>query len=52
MAILLVAFLTLSKSMGLFTDLFSPSVSFHIYHILIATWVFLISYSISQKDIN
>ena len=52
MAILLVAFLTLSKGMGLFTDLFSPSVSFHIYHILIATWVFLISYSISQKDIN
>jgi hypothetical protein len=52
MAILLIAFLTLSKGIGLFTDFFSPSVSFHIYHILIATWVFLISYSISQKDIN
>ena len=52
MAILLIAFLTLSKGIGLFTDLFSPSVSFHIYHILIALWVFLISYSISQKNIN
>ena len=52
MAILLIAFLTLSKGIGLFTDLFPPSVSFHVYHILIALWVFLISYSISQKDIN
>mgnify|MGYP005696074791 FL=1 len=52
MAILLIAFLTLSKGIGLFTDLFSPSVSFHVYHILIALWVFLISYSISQKNIN
>ena len=52
MAILLIAFLTLSKGIGLFTDLFTPSVSFHIYHILIALWVFLISYSISQKNIN
>ena len=51
-AILLIAFLTLSKGIGLFTDLFPPSVSFHIYHILIALWVFLISYSISQKNIN
>ena len=52
MAILLIAFLTLSKGIGLFTDLFPPSVSFHIYHILIALWVFLISYSLSQKNIN
>ena len=52
MAILLIAFLTLSKGIGLLTDLFLPSVSFHIYHILIALWVFLISYSISQKNIN
>ena len=52
MAILLIAFLTLSKGIGLFTDLFPPSVSFHVYHILIALWVFLISYSISQKNIN
>ena len=52
MAILLIAFLTLSKGIGLFTDFFSPSVSFHIYHILIALWVFLISYSISQEKIN
>ena len=52
MAILLIAFLTLSKGIGLFTNLFPPSVSFHIYHILIALWVFLISYSISQKNIN
>ena len=51
MGVLLIAFLTLSKGIGLFNDLFAPSVSFHIYHILIATWVFLISYSISQKDI-
>ena len=52
MTILLIAFLTLSKGIGLFTDLFPPSVSFHIYHILIALWVFLISYSISQEKIN
>ena len=52
MAILLIAFLTLSKGIGLFTDLFPPSVSFHVYHILIALWVFLISYSISQEKIN
>ena len=52
MAILLIAFLSLSKGIGLFTDLFSPSVSFHIYHILIAIWVYLISYSISQKNLN
>ena len=52
MAILLIAFLTLSKGIGLFTDLFPPSVSFHVYHILIALWVILISYSISQKKIN
>jgi len=52
MTILLIAFLTLSKGIGLFTDLFPPSVSFHIYHILIGLWVFLISYSISQKNIN
>ena len=52
MAILLIAFLTLSKGIGLFTDLFPPSVSFHVYHILIALWVILISYSISQKNNN
>ncbi|MDA9651904.1 hypothetical protein N9T16_04400 [Pelagibacteraceae bacterium] len=52
MAILLIAFLTLSKGIGLLTDLFLPSISFHIYHILIALWVFLISYSISQEKIN
>lgn len=52
MAILLIAFLTLSKGIGIFTDLFPPSVSFHVYHILIALWVILISYSISQKNIN
>jgi len=52
MAILLIAFLTLSKGIGLFTDLFPPSVSFHVYHILIALWVILISYSISHKNIN
>ena len=52
MAILLIAFLTLSKGIGLFTDLFSPSVSFHVSHILKALWDFLISYSISQKNIN
>ena len=52
MAILLIAFLTLSKGIGLFTDLFPPSVSFHVYHVLIALWVILISYSISQKNIN
>ena len=52
MTILLIAFLTFSKGIGLFTDLFPPSISFHIYHILIALWVFLISYSLSQKNIN
>ena len=50
MSILLIAFLTLSKKIGLITDYVSPSLSFHVYHILIALWVFLINYSISQKS--
>ena len=50
MSILLIAFLTLSKKIGLITDYVSPSLSFHAYHILIALWVFLINYSISQKS--
>ena len=50
MSILLIAFLALSKKIGLITDYVSPSLSFHVYHILIALWVFLINYSISQKS--
>ena len=50
MSIILIAFLTLSKQLGIFTKSLSPSLSFHLYHILIATWVILVNYSISQNN--
>ena len=37
MSLILIAFITLSKQLGIFTKSLSPSLSFHSYHILIAT---------------
>ena len=50
MSIILIAFITLSKQLGIFTKSLSPSLSFHLYHILIATWVVLVNYTISQNN--
>ena len=50
MSIILIAFLTLSKQLGIFTKSLGPSLSFHLYHILIATWVILVNYTISQNN--
>ena len=50
MSIILIAFLTLSKQLGIFTMSLGPSLSFHLYHILIATWVILVNYIISQNN--
>ena len=50
MSIILIAFLTLSKQLGIFTKSLSPSLSFHLYHILIASWVILVNYTISQNN--
>ena len=50
MSIILIAFLTLSKQLGIFTKSLDPSLSFHLYHILIATWVILVNYTISQNN--
>ena len=50
MSIILIAFLTLSKQLGIFSKSLSPSLSFHLYHILIATWVILVGYTISQNN--
>ncbi|MDC3143499.1 hypothetical protein OA527_00600 [Pelagibacteraceae bacterium] len=50
MSIILIAFITLSKQLGIFTKSLSPSLSFHLYHILIATWVILVNYTISQNN--
>lgn len=50
MSIILIAFITLSKQLGIFTKSLSPSLSFHLYHILIASWVILVNYTISQNN--
>jgi len=50
MSIILIAFITLSKQLGIFTKSLGPSLSFHLYHILIATWVILVNYTISQNN--
>tara|TARA_B100000886_G_scaffold311551_1_gene246952 strand:+ start:1589 stop:2191 length:603 start_codon:yes stop_codon:yes gene_type:complete len=50
MSIILIAFITLSKQLGIFTKSLSPSLSFHLYHILIATWVILVNYTIRQNN--
>tara|TARA_B100001057_G_scaffold106061_1_gene103690 strand:+ start:2341 stop:2943 length:603 start_codon:yes stop_codon:yes gene_type:complete len=50
MSLILIAFITLSKQLGIFTKSLSPSLSFHSYHILIATWVILVNYTISQNN--
>ena len=50
MSILLLGFLTLRKN-GLLTEFFGPSVSFHLYHIIIAIWIFAIT-SLIKKPHN
>jgi hypothetical protein len=50
MSLILIAFITLSKQLGIFTKSLGPSLSFHLYHILIATWVILVNYTISQNN--
>ena len=50
MSLILIAFITLSKQLGIFTKSLSPSLSFHLYHILIATWVILVNYTIRQNN--
>ena len=50
MSIILIAFLTLSKQLGIFTKSLGHSLSFHLYHILIAAWVILVNYTISQNN--
>ena len=50
MSILLIGFLTVRKN-GLLTDLFIPSVSFHIYHIMIAVWIYAVTQLIKKPHI-
>ena len=50
MSILLLGFLTLRKN-GLLTEFFGPSVSFHLYHIIIAIWIFAITSLIKKPHI-
>jgi len=54
MAIFLISLLTLHKKIGMFANPeYIPDLyRFHIYHILIAIWVFLINYAINQKNIH
>ena len=50
MSILLIGFLTVRKN-GILADYFSPSISFHIYHIIIAAWIYLTLY-LTKKPTN
>ena len=50
MSILLIGFLTVRKN-GLLTGIFDPSVSFHLYHIIIAIWIFAITSLIKKPHI-
>ena len=50
MSILLFGFLTLRKN-GLLTEFFGPSTSFHLYHIIIAIWIFAITSLIKKPHI-
>ena len=51
MSILLVSFLTVSKR-GLLTDSLGADLSFHLYHALIAIWVFSINFVIEENNSN
>ena len=50
MSIIMIAFITLSKQLGVFNKSLSPSFSFHLYHILIAAWVISVNYAIGQSN--
>ena len=50
MSILLIGFLTVRKN-GILADYFSPSISFHIYHIIIAAWIYSTLY-LTKKPKN
>ena len=47
MSILLIGFLTVRKN-GLLSDLLTPSVSFHLYHIIIAVWIYAVTQLIKK----
>ena len=51
MSILLISFLTVSKR-GLLTDSLGIDLSFHLYHALIAIWVFSINFVIKENNNN
>ena len=50
MSILLIGFLTVRKN-GLLSDLLTPSVSFHLYHIIIAVWIYAVTQLIKKPHI-
>jgi hypothetical protein len=50
MSILLIGFLTVRKN-GLLSDLLTPSVSFHLYHIIIAIWIYAVTQLIKKPHI-
>tara|TARA_B100001173_G_scaffold250371_1_gene221157 strand:- start:639 stop:1229 length:591 start_codon:yes stop_codon:yes gene_type:complete len=50
MSILLIGFLTARKN-GILANYFGPSISFHIYHIIIAVWIYSTLY-LTKKPMN
>tara|TARA_B110001454_G_scaffold159760_1_gene149129 strand:+ start:4434 stop:5030 length:597 start_codon:yes stop_codon:yes gene_type:complete len=50
MSILILSFLTLSRN-GIFVEAIGPMTSFHLFHILIALWIYLIN-SLIHKNIT
>ena len=49
MSILLMGFLTIRKN-GLLADFINPSMSFHLYHVVIAVWIFAITALIKKPQ--
>ena len=50
MSILLIGFLTVRKN-GLLTDFLNSSISFHLYHFIIAGWIFAITILIKKPHV-
>lgn len=50
MSILVISFLTVSKN-GFLVDIIGPMTSFHLYHFLIALWVYLINFIIKKTKV-
>ena len=50
MSILLIGFLTIRKN-GLLADFINPSMSFHLYHLVIAVWIFAVTTLIKKPQI-